>query len=212
MTPEPSGHCLLSSQEPLSDGINPFLTPSWGWWYPREGDSVWGCQQATACLQQPCNRHAGGAGVPGARDRRHWQRFLLVSSAAPGGAPCPSPQLPRRRNTNYHPNQVRNIPFCCPAQYFLCPVSPPNLMSTLCQLHKQCQEGTGVTKPVGVCGVAKTQPIILQALAPPHQNTHCPREQRVPILVYLTPHFPICLPLTLDKRSPPLGISWGKEK
>lgn len=71
-----------------------------------------------------------------------------------------------------------------------------------------------MTKPVGVCGVAKSNPIILQALAPPppNQNTHCLREQRVPILVYLTPHFPIWLPPTLDKRSPPLGISWGKEK
>lgn len=49
-----------------------------------------------------------------------------------------------------------------------------------------------MTKPVGVCGVAKRNPIILQALAlPPTPNTHCLREQRVPILVYLTPHFPI---------------------
>ena len=27
LTPEPSGHCLLSSLEPLLGGINPFLTP-----------------------------------------------------------------------------------------------------------------------------------------------------------------------------------------
>lgn len=72
------------------------------------------------------------------------------------------------KEEHYHPDLVTNMPFFSPAQY-LCPVSPSNLMSTSCQLHKQCQEGIGVTKPVGVGGVCvgKRNPIILQALAPP---------------------------------------------
>lgn len=39
LTPAPSGHCLLTTPEPLSGGINPFLTPGLrlGVWYPREG-------------------------------------------------------------------------------------------------------------------------------------------------------------------------------
>lgn len=67
LTPEPSGHCLLSSPEPLLGGINPFLTPvlRLGGVVPKGGDSVWGCQQAVSCPQQPCNR--GTLGEPGSR-------------------------------------------------------------------------------------------------------------------------------------------------
>lgn len=67
LTPEPSGHCLLSSPEPLLDGINPFLTPvlRLRGVVPKGGDSVWGCQQAASCPQQPCNR--GTLGEPGSR-------------------------------------------------------------------------------------------------------------------------------------------------
>lgn len=51
-----------------------------------------------------------------------------------------------------------------------------------------------MTKPVGVWGVAKRNPIILQALVPP-QNTHSLGEQSS--YLGLTPHFPIWLPQPL---------------
>lgn len=155
MTPEPSGHCLLSSPEPLSGGINPFLTPVLRLgevWYPREGTVSGGASRLHGAHSNHATEAHWGSWVPGARDRRHWQRFLLVSSAAPEGPPCPS-QSPLRRSTNYHPNSVTNMSLSRPAQHALCPLSTPNLMPTPCQFSQQCQAGTGVTKPVGVCVV-----------------------------------------------------------
>ena len=67
LTPEPSGHCLLSSLEPLLGGINPFPTPvlRLRGVVPKGGDGVWGCEQAASCPQEPCNR--GTLGEPGSR-------------------------------------------------------------------------------------------------------------------------------------------------
>lgn len=152
MTPEPSGHCLLSSPEPLSGGINPFLTPvlRLGGVVPKGGDSVWGCQQAPWCSQQPCNRGTLGELGPAGQRQEALTEISSGFISCSRGSPLPF-SVTIRRNTNYHPNSVTNMSLSRPAQHSLCPFSIPNLMPTPCQLSQQCQAGTGVTKPVGVC-------------------------------------------------------------
>ena len=85
-----------------------------------------------------------------------------------------------------------------PAQHSICPLSLPNLMPTPCQLSQQCQTGTGVTKPVGVCGGSRRQPHNPPGLIPP---THMHPQERESSHPSLTPHCPIWLPLRLDKLS-----------
>lgn len=110
------------------------------------------------------------------------------------------------RSSNCHPNSVTNTSLSSPAQHSLCPLSPPNLMPTPCQLCQQCQAGTGVTKPVGVGGGAGGNPIILQASPPPHTyplGTESPHPG-------LTLHRSVWLPQPPLNCLRPLGISWGK--
>lgn len=96
-----------------------------------------------------------------------------------------------------------------PAQN-LCSLSPPNLMPTLCQLSQQCQAGTGVTKPVGVCWGTGGNPIILQASPPIPTPTHSHLQRAESSHPGLTPYWPTWLPLPLINCIPPPGICWGK--
>lgn len=93
-------------------------------WYPREGTVSGGARRLHGAHSNHVTEARWGRWVPGAKDRRHWQRFLLVSSAAPEGPPCPS-QSARRRNTNHHPNSVTNMSLPRPTQ----PIPVPTLHS-----------------------------------------------------------------------------------
>lgn len=80
MTPEPSGHCLLSSPEPLSGGINPFLTPVLRLgevWYPREGTVSGGASRLHGAHSNHVTEARWGSWVPGARDRSIGRDFFL---------------------------------------------------------------------------------------------------------------------------------------
>lgn len=96
------------------------------------------------------------------------------------GSPLPSSpvttdgehSLPRERSHSRAPVQ--------PGTTLLVPTPPPKLVPTPCQVCQQCQAGTRVTKPVGVCRGAGDNPIMLRASPPTHYTLW---EQRVPILV-----------------------------
>lgn len=182
LTPGPGGHCLPPSPEPLSGDSDPFLTPvlRLGGVVPEGGDSVWGCQQTALCPRQPW--HGGSLGEP--RPRGPGQETVTEISSCfiscSRGSPLPfSPvttddeeqQLPPKLSRKYVPLQ--------PCTTLLAPALPPSLVPTPCQLGQQCQAGTGVTKPVGVClGGGDPEATPQSSRPPPH--TRIPRGAESP--------------------------------
>lgn len=177
LTPESSGHCLLSSPEPLLGGINPFLTPvlRLGGVVPKGGDSVsvGGCQQAALCPQQPCNR--GTLGELGSRGGQGQEALTKISScfiSCSRGSPLPfSPvttkekhELPPKLGQKYVPLQSSTTLFLLTLPSQLDAHSMPALPAV--------PGGCRGDQTSWCVGGSKRQPHNPLRLTPPHTHTH----------------------------------------